>query len=63
MVYDTNKFAPMWIKHETKKQINDMKVHPNQSYDEAVQAILEKAALYDKYCLLMGNDCMVDDGR
>ena len=48
MPYDTNKFAPMWVKHETKQKCKDRKLHRNQPYDEVVTDALKKADLYDK---------------
>ena len=48
---------------EIKEQLEQMKVHERQATHEIIHELLEKAALYDKYCLMMGNDCMIDDGK
>ena len=48
---------------ETKGRLEQMKVHGRQATYEVIHELLEKAALYDKYCLMMGNDCMIDDGK
>ena len=63
MVSNYTELETVYIKTEQRNMINSMKVHERQPTHVVVQELLEKAALYDKYCLMMGNDCMVDDGR
>jgi len=63
MVSNYTELETVYIKTEQRNMINSMKVHERQPTHEVMQELLEKAALYDKYCLMMGNDCMVDDGR
>ncbi|MEA2089534.1 MAG: hypothetical protein U9O89_02085 [Thermoproteota archaeon] len=45
-IYHFYHFPPMWksikIKEDTKRMLDELKIHPRQSYNEVIRELIEK---------------------